>query len=311
MHTRIFTEQSRISDCLPLLQSELQKHLTDYFFLLDHLPESVVKYHHLSDGQISFNQQFLATYGSAALNDFHQLIMLELISQFSQRVAHLKLPESIHALYALEFERILNLIENGKDFVFDWSNDLFAKDMGICRLHLIPAGARLLEITGFSRRPFVSNWRQLLPNLYFLLFKVKAALPLYEMHVHVSNLKDFHPLGWRQCLVRIGQLLKLNPQIHGLHGTSWFYDPVLQDVSPHLTYLRDIPCQNGAKTFFVKDDDADSEAFRKSKSRKLLFLDKKYTPKLFLLIWPRNELITFSDQNLHLLTSAFCQESVT
>lgn len=311
MHNRIFTEKSRISDRLPLTHSDLQNHLTDYLFLIDHLPASIIKYHHLSDGQVVFNTQFLNTFGSAALNDFHQIIMLELMSQFPQRMAFLKLPESILALYAVEFERILELIENESDFVFDWTNDLFAKDMAICRLHLIPAGARLLEITGFSRKPFMSNWRQLLPNLGFLLFDVKASRPLYEMHVHTSILKDFHPLGWKQCLVRIGQLLKLNPHIHGLHGTSWFYDPALKDVSPHLTYLRDIPCQHGAKTFFVKDDDAKSEAFSKSKSRKLLFLDKKYTPKLFLLIWPRNELIAFSEKNQQLLNSTLYQESIT
>ena len=310
MQRRIFKEKSRINDCLPLLPSELQRHISEYFLLIDHLPESVTKYHHLSEGQVAFNKQFLTTYGGSALNDFHQLIMLELMSQFPQIVAFLNLPESIHTLYAIEFEHILDLIENRNDFVFDWTNDLFAKDMAICRLRLIPMGARLLKITGFSREPFVSNRSQLLPNLRFLLFMVKAALPLYEMYVHVSNLKNFHPLGWMQWLVRIGQLLELNPHIHGLHGTSWFYDPALRDVSPHLTYLSEIPCQRIAKTFFIKDDDSESEAVSKSKSRKLLFLNKKYTPKLFLLIWSRNEHIVFSDQHQQLLNSSFCQESI-
>ena len=309
MRQRIFTEKSRLTQRLPLMQNDVQKYLDDYICLLDHLPVSVVKYHHLSDEQIGFNKHFLAKYGITGLNDFHQLVMLELMFQFPQRVTRLKLPESIHALIAGEFERILSLIESGSNFVFDWANDLFAKDMGICRLHLIPAGTRLLEITGFSRRPFINDWRRLLPNFYFLLFKIKASWPLYEMHVHMSSLNDFHPLGWKQCLVRIGQLLKLNPHIHGLHGTSWFYDPALKDVSPHLTYLRDIPCHNGAQTFFVKDDDAKSEAFTKSKSRKMLFLDKRYIPKLFLLVWPRNKLIIFSDQNQHLLNSSHDPES--
>jgi hypothetical protein len=309
MDQRIFTEKLRLTNRLPLVQNDLQKHLADYLFLLDHLPVSVVKYHHLSDAQVSFNSHFSTTYGASALNDFHQLVMLELLSQFPQRVALLKLPESILALITIEFERILKLIECEGNFVFDWTNDLFAKDMGICRLHLIPAGTRLLEVTGFSRKPFISNWQSFIPNLCFLMFNVKASWPMYEMHVHMSNLTDFHELGWKQCLVRIGQLLKLNPQIRGLHGTCWFYDPVLSIVSPHLAYLRDIPCNNGAKTFFVKDDDAKSEAFTKSKSRKLLFLDNRYTPKLFLLVWPRKNLIAFSDQHQHLLNHTYHPES--
>ena len=303
MKQRIFTEKLRLSQRLSVTNDLLQKDIEDYLFLFDRLPVSVIKYHHLSDAQISFNKQFLNTHGHAALCGFHQLIMLELIMRFPQRAQKTIFPDSIRSMFFKEFERILTLIENGNDFVFDWSNDLFAKDMGICSLRLIPVGARLLEVSGFSRKPLLNDWRRLISNLYFLFFIVKASRPLYEMHVHMSNLGDFHPEGWAQSLVRVGQLLKLNPEIKGLHGTSWFYDPALKDISPHLAYLREIPCNHGARVFFVSDDGNNSEAFTKSKKRKTLFLNKKYIPKLFLLIWPRNELIIFSDVHQHLLIS--------
>ena len=302
MNQRIFTEKLNLIQRLPILQDELQKSIEDYIFLLDHLPSSVIKYHHLSDAQIAFNKQYLNAFGNAALNDFHKLIMLELMLRFPHRVVAHRLPESIYVLFAIEFERILVLIESGSNFIFDWPNDLFAKDMGICSLRLIPTGVRLLEVTGFSRKPLLNNWIRLIPNLYFLFFCVRAAKPLYEMHVHMSNLGDFNPAGWQQCLVRIGQLLRLNPEIKGLHGTSWFYDPALKGISSHLAYLREIPCNHGAKVFFVQNDSANSEAFTKSKSRHVRFVNKEYTPKLFLLIWPRKELINFSDQHQHLLS---------
>jgi len=36
-----------------------------------------------------------------------------------------------------------------------------------------------------------------------------------------------------------------------MFGSSWFYDPLLADISPHLNYLRDVPMAGGAELFFV------------------------------------------------------------
>lgn len=308
MAQRILIEKLRLENRLSMQQTDLQEKIETYISLLDQLRNSTGKYNHLSHAQVSFNATFLSMYGDNALHNFHQLIMLELMQRFPQRVLAHKFPNSILTLFASEFDRILSLIESKSNFVFDWTNDLFSKDMGICSLRLIPTGARLLELAGFSRKPLLNNWRRLIPNLYFLFFKIKASTPLYQMHVHMSNLDDFHRTGWTQSLVRMGELLKLNPQVKGIHGTSWFYDPALQNVSSHLSYLREIPCEHGAKVFFVKNDNPDSDAFMKSKSRQLFFLRNEYTPKLFLLIWPRKELITFSEQYQHICSAAHIPE---
>ena len=53
-------------------------------------------------------------------------------------------------------------------------------------------------------------------------------------------MQEFSPEGWMRFYLRTAELLRRDPRVKGLIGTSWLYDPALADVSPHLAYLRTV-----------------------------------------------------------------------
>ncbi len=123
-----------------------------------------------------------------------------------------------------------------------------------------------------------------------MLLECGGNRPFYEIYTHLSELEDFNPDGWDQCYLRIAGMLELNPEIRGMWGGSWFYDPAMAQVSPNLCYLREKPQQNGAKVFF-SNISLDSGALAKSKTRRDLYEQGKYMPKAYALIWQRDALI--------------------
>ena len=282
---------------------QFERAVAEYINLIDSAPIRISKYHEKSDAENSFYSRFTLNHGSKNIDTFHRELLLELMERFPTRVKFIKVPNSILELFKLEFSRIRKIIESDNEYVFDWKNDRFAKDLGICTFRLIPAGAQLVEIHGFPRRVIFNKISHILPNLYFYLYRLKGGKPIYTIHTHQGNLHDFNPDGWNRCYVRIGQLLKVNPEIKGMQGGSWFYDPALKTISPRLAYLREIPCQNGAAIFFASTEDHTSSALSTSLSRVEKFKAGEYVPRAFVLAWPRKALITFSDKNSHVLAT--------
>lgn len=297
MTDKVAALKNQLEADIEINRAFLQKDIQAYLSLIDHFPPSILKYHHLSDGQIKFYADFTREFGADKIPALHKILLLELIGRFPDRVKKLKIPDSIRAIFGFELERIFNLVKDGGDFNFNWANDLFAKDMAIATFRLIPVGPALIEISGYSRRVLINETDRIIGNLWFYLFKAKGAFPFYEIHTHLANLKEFNPDGWHQVYLRVADLLRLNPEIKGLERGSWLVDPALSRVSPRLEYLRLVPCANGARIFFIREEGEKSGAFSTSQTRRELHAAGKYTPRSFLLVWPRKDLLDYADKS--------------
>ena len=98
--------------------------------------------------------------------------------------------------------------------------------------------------------------------------------------------------------LRIAELLERQQDIRGMVGTSWFYDPQLLEISPCLAYLQQRPLERGA--FLLRHGTGlfDIEhATMTSKTRHRLYQEGKYTPIVYSLLWPRQDLISWAEQN--------------
>lgn len=264
--------------------------------LLTSIP-MVQHYHYKSPELVEFYQNFkLADYGV-----FHKIVMLQLIDSFQFEKLPVKLPQSIIDLYKSDFLCIVRIIQQDKDYIFDWSSDSFAKDIGICSYRLIPAGAQILELSGFPRRVMFKSWANFFKTLRFFVLGRRPFKPYFEAHTHTRHLGDFNPKGWDRYYVRIGQMLKLNPHIKGVSGGSWYLDPEISTISPRLKFLRAVPASFGAEIFYTNTEGRSSNAFAKSEMRLKLFEQGNYIPKSYLMIWSSKEIINFSDKNKELL----------
>ncbi len=148
---------------------------------------------------------------------------------------------------------VINNSHSQTDNYFNHNNDLFLKDLGICRQKLIPVGgAWILEIGKIGRRfLFTGGLDQFIKGLKFVLFKMKGFRPFYILHLDDRFANMFKPEERTQCFLRIAELLRMYPEIRDVYGRSWFYDPQVATISPNFAYVRNSMLENGAEDFRI------------------------------------------------------------
>lgn len=250
-------------------------------------------YHSLPGALREFWSALSRDFGEEGFDAFQRLTMVRLMERFDIRATGKHYTDSIRQCFTLSLTRITRSIENPAFEEYRSVNDILLKDLAICGQKLFPAGAQVVETdSGFSRSfIFRGGLHQALRFLRVLL--ATGNKHFYQIHTHLSELEEFNPEGWDRCYVRLAEMLELNPDIKGVYGGSWFYDPALEKISPRLVYLRERPQQNGA-TLLYSGVDLAGGALAKSQSRQNLYKQGKYVPKSYGLVWPRKPLMSWA-----------------
>ncbi len=230
---------------------------------------------------------------------YNQYLLASLHCNFNLQASSYNLPESVISLYARQLQRIEQQLAELELGFYRLNNDALLKDLAILSHRLIPVGAEFVcPESGVPRSIlFKKGIRQFCGGLKACLFEAGGFRPYLELHAHTLSLDEFSPAGWLQTYARLADLLKLNPSWRGVTSSSWFLDPCVADISPHLAYLRTIPIEHGATLLFSSYDRAGvSGALATSSSRRQLFEAGQYCPMIYTRIWPRSKLIEWNAQ---------------
>jgi len=237
------------------------------------------------------------------LENYHKLVVLNLLIESSDKIEQITYPDEVKEWYLIHFESILARIE--KDRIHKGSylfpEDRFFKDVGICTLKLIPTGVRKLHLEKLpvKRFLFTNGMSQLVKGFLCILFELKGIQPVYHGHLDSRDrqtISEFNLEGWIRHYKIVAKLLNINREVKGVIGLAWFYDPQLANISPNLTYLRELVVNNGGKLFYVgANKTAAEKATRMSLKRKKLYDKSKYIPTDYLYIWPRKKIIQWAD----------------
>ena len=251
----------------------------------------------------AFCKDVINTYSEKVLENYHKIILLKLILNNYNRISESDLPLEIQNLYNNDFERIaFEIINNNYTGSYLYGNDKFRKDIGLCSMRLIPVGAIKIHL---DRLPlsflYKQNSKNYIQGIKYLIATVKGYKPFYNMHLYQQTpnlMSEFNEEGWKNYYRRIAMLLKINTKVKGVFGSSWFFDPILEKISPNLIYLKNLVTDNGGKLFYLgTSEEAVKDATLKSKTRYNLYVEGKYIPTRYLVIWPRVELIKWSMKN--------------
>jgi len=240
-----------------------------------------------------------ASGGSSALENYHKMVLVYLISDFESRIRGRRVPNSIQGLFAVSFQRILAQLESAEKHFYLHSNDLFRKDLALCRLKLLPCGSELVDrYSGVPRSIlFRGGLRQFAGCTRFFALKGNGFRPWYESHWDRRQIRSFTPEGYDQCYLRIAELLELDPQIKGMMGSSWWFDPALEAISPNLSFLRQVPLENGAQLFRVGTSaTATQHAIHLCAERRRLYDSGDYLPTIYLLAWTRQDMLAWANR---------------
>jgi len=243
-------------------------------------------------------EEITAKAGLRGLELYHKMLLVSLIKNYEERERHHRIPDSIRQLMPGEFDRILAGMEHSEDGFYLHGNDLFSKDLGLCRLKLLPCGSEIVDLwSGIPRSTLMQGGVSQLIRETMLVSRMGGFKPLYESHWDRRLVRQFTAQQYDLCYVRIADLLRLNPDIKGMFGSSWWFDPQLEDIAPELLFLRRTPVANGAKIFHVGPDaGVVRDAVQFSKKRKALYESGKFRPSRYMLVWTRADMLDWADR---------------
>jgi hypothetical protein len=273
----------------------------NYISLIDRYPE-IFDYKDVSPEAKDYCNQILERTDRNVLQLYHKLVILRFIKKSLQKLEHENLPQEVINLYHRHYKKIVADTFACSDDFYELSNDKFCKDFAISRMKMIPAGAVLIERARLPKKfLFRSGIKQFVEGAFFIASELKGLGPLYQSHLDTRegsiSLAEFNPGGWIRSYLRIADILRANPEIKGNFGITWFNDPKMKEISPKLSYIREISVTNGGKIFYYGSSKAViRDALSKSATRRRLYQEGSYVPRSFIRIWSRSKLIGWADR---------------
>ena len=211
-------------------------------------------------------------------------------------------PEALRMLYPAAHLRLARYLDSGAPY----DPDFFAKDLAFgCGL-FAPIGPLSLGLP--TSKAFAARLAHTKKAAGLLvrtatagrvaataeLASAAGVRPWAELHVDTRNLREFHAEGFLRMYHRLAALLRLRPDLAGVHGASWLYDPAVGVISPSLDFTAE-PIRSGGAVLVRLGVDPVQTAYAVSRSptRRQLWLEGRYQPTCYGMYWPRGRLLAW------------------
>jgi hypothetical protein len=268
-----------------------------------------------------------------ALALYHKLSLSAFIINTLEKLDYRNVPEQIITLYNRWFERVYRDFSTQPDSYYHHEKANFRKDLAVCRQKAIPVGgAWIVELSNIRTKYLQRNtwpncenkatidnkplrkririkdriWpllinshldNRIVPIVMLILKRLGVYKSYYVIHTFDRYLLRFTNEHMNRAYLNISELLKIHSDVCGIYRTSWFLDPNLEDISPHLSFLWKVPQQNGARLFCTRNPAAATKkAIRMSPIRKRLYEKGEYRPMYYAYVWPREKFLNWADE---------------
>lgn len=201
---------------------------------------------------------------------------------------------------AHQLRQFARMAHHDEDFLpyCSLDGDVFLKEFGLATLRLYAGASSVIDPrSGMGRSLLFKGGLLQVPERALLIARAGGFKPYFEIHVHKLYQDEFNEEGRNECYRCCADLYALHPDVLGMIAGSWFYDPVVAIVSPHLAYLRTVPEAGGARALFVShDEQAIKNATATSEKRRALHAAGQYRPASWILVWPRAAQIAWAQR---------------
>ncbi len=216
-------------------------------------------------------------------------LILWQIGRFEERFPNTGLHSEFALHYVDTFHRLLDQVADDPAFA-TLSSDSFLKDLWLARLVMIPAFAQVWwPRSGIELKPVL---RSSPAAAAYVFLRCGGRKPMMEGHTHDPVAKAYwNEKGWGEALRLAALALPALPQLRGVFGTAWFYDPALKEVTPRLSFAQDLQVGRGAHRIRIGSNEAAIPiATATSAARRSLYEEAKYLPTDYAVIWSKRDL---------------------
>ena len=214
----------------------------------------VVKSHykHINDAARAITTDVRQKSSAETVRLFLRLVIIKAILLTITKRLSAPLPATLAVNQFRHFERILSG-KNMRDEWLDIDTDLFQKEFGVASERLFAAGSQLLDKNcGIPRSIIFKDGLIKALGSFLFLAKLSGFKPFIQIHIHKFNLDNFNENGRNECYQGCVELYEMFPELLGVFGSSWFYDPIVAEISPRLKYLQTIPAKGGQSSFIIR-----------------------------------------------------------
>lgn len=232
------------------------------------------------------------TFGQPVQSRVMQGLLARLVLDFREDQLSFEVTEGVRGMYVSSLCRIIGTP------VDQWRlDDAFFKDLALVGGRMFPAGERVVEPYSVIQRSLAyrRGFRQAYDFAHTLL-RLRGSRPVFRLHIHLSEAPRLSVVSWRQTCIHLVEMLRLNPVVKGIVGSSWFYDPELPLVTPRLAFINSLLRAGGARWFLSHLEDGHSGAFARSQHRRTAFAEGRYIPRCFTIVWPRKEALAWLER---------------
>ncbi len=252
--------------------------------LYNHLPQALL--------------EDLATIRRRNAADEPRLLRLLVLHALRQTLARLDgggtLPPPLVPVALKTLTLLLRAAETEADERYRVTEDRYVKDLHIARLRLVPLGAQLLDqYRGFSRKPFLLGaGLSGVPGALLAMLRIGGNAPWHEFHTHDLAMRFFGARGWEESIRLCIPLLQRQPEVKGIFGVAWWFDPAVGALTPNMAFPYEVSARFGAQFFpYPRDEDAKRNAIHRSPERAALVASGHYVPRPYLMLLPRAALL--------------------
>jgi hypothetical protein len=228
-------------------------------------------------------------------SDYFKALIFLLYLRNKSRIEEQNLPSKVAWYLEQDFSRIMKIaMKDDKKFLtFSKYHFLsYLEKLSLCRY---PVGCQDVVIHGFSRQLIIRQSFADTMKLLALMIRIGGNRPLFELHYNPHRFRLFNAKGWQEVFHQAAQMMVRFPEVKGLFGAAWFYDPVIKEISPELYYIRELIEGIGGHFFFEgESEDTNQDAFAFSKARRMAYEEGRYSPKRYTAIIPRSALLDYS-----------------
>ena len=225
-------------------------------------------------------------------------LLAKLAAKTPDLVAAQNLPRSILEKFPAVFDRMARDLEGATGDGGDRREGLLWTYARFVLAMSVPAGAQVIDLVSHVplKSALLSVPRSGSLGALTRYLGCGGTGVWFRDHTDREDLSEFNEEGWDRYYVRVAELLLRRPEIRGLVGTSWFYDPKVAVISPRLAYLQHRPLERGAFLMKHRSNQYDiDQATLTSKTRRGKYEDGSYLPTSYSLLWARNELIAWAE----------------
>ena len=233
-------------------------------------------------------------FGSNARTLYHQALVYQLYLENAKNINYQNLPQGVLNYLKNDFSRIINLANKGESKFLTFNDFQFFSYVQKLCFKCFPVGNQNLSISGFSRSLIFRQFSFKAVSFARLILCMRGNYPLFELHYNPHRFRSFNPEGWNEVFLLAAQMMGNHPEIKGVFGGTWFYDPAIKAISPELYYIRELIEKIGGQFFLVSSSEQDRKnAFAFSKVRKVAYEEGRYIPTSYMTIIPRAVLLSF------------------